>query len=66
MKFRIAKKILQGRTHYWFWKLSKIRTPYRNEEGHLVIPSFHDVDIIARARKVFFKHVKRKKKKWNQ
>ena len=54
---------MQGKSNHWFWRLLRIRPAYRNEEGYWVRPSFHDVGTIARARKVFFKHVKRKKKK---
>lgn len=77
MKFRQAKKIMYGNSSV-HKKYRKRRPPYKEEvfdpdaeDGFVhsiatVYPSLHDIDIIARARRVFIHHIKRKKKRWNK
>lgn len=63
MKIRTAKKIM----HYnpnckfnkgWYKKLRKLRPPFIKEDGEIVFPSAHDVDIIRRARVRLFKWIR--------
>jgi hypothetical protein len=61
MKFRQAKKIIEGRSNL-VKRFRELRPPYINERGHTVCPSWHDIDIIQRARTVFGKHYRRHKK----
>ena len=65
MKFRQAKKIMYGHSSI-HKKYRKRRPPYLDETGKNVYPSLHDIDIIARARKVYLHHLKREKKAWQQ
>lgn len=65
MKFRQAKKIMHGHSSI-HQKIRKLRPPYIDETGKRVWPSLHDIDIIARARKVYLHHLKRKKKAWQK
>lgn len=64
MKFRTAKKIALGRSSL-FKKYRKLRPPYINEAGNTVYPSLHNFSIICKAMRVFLKHIKRNKKRWN-
>lgn len=61
MKLRQAKKIIEGNSNL-VKRFRELRSPYTNERGCTVYPSWHDIDIIRRARRVCLKHVKRKKK----
>lgn len=69
MKFRQAKKIMYGNSsaHKKYRKRRPPYNEYREDLGREVTccPSLHDIDIIARARKVFLHHIKRKRKTWN-
>lgn len=61
MKFRQAKKILFGKTNL-LKRFNKLRPPYKDDLGRTVYPSWHDIDIVRRARTVFGKHYRRHKK----
>lgn len=66
MKIRIAKKIMGYNPNCkfnkgWYKKLRKLRPPYTREDGVVVFPSAHDVDIIRRARVRLFKWVRKDK-----
>lgn len=61
MKFRQAKKIIEGSSNL-VKRFEKLRPSYINERGHTVCPSWHDIDIVRRAMKVYLRHVKRNKK----
>lgn len=61
MKFRQAKKIIEGSSNL-VKRFEKLRPSYINERGHTVCPSWHDIDIVRRARRVYLRHVKRNKK----
>lgn len=61
MKFRQAKKILFGNTNL-VKRFNKLRPPYEDDLGRTVYPSWHDIDIIQRARTVFGKHYRHHKK----
>lgn len=61
MKFRQAKKIIEGNSNL-VKRFRELRPPYTNERGRTVYPSWHDIDIIRRARRVYSRHVKRNKK----
>ena len=50
MKFRQAKKIIEGNSNL-VKRFRKLRPPYTNEKGCTVYPSWHDTYIICRARK---------------
>lgn len=60
MKIRQAKKILCGVKS---WKTKKrfalLRPPYIDEHGRKVYPSWHDIDIIARARTRYMRYIKK-------
>ena len=58
MNFRQAKKILFGNTNL-VKRFNKLRPP---DLGRMVYPSWHDIDIVQRARTVFRKHYRRHKK----
>ncbi len=62
MKFRQAKKIIEGHTPNWREKCRKLRPPYEREDGKVVCPSWHDIDIIRRAMRVYLRHVRRNNK----
>ena len=62
MKFRQAKKIITGHNDNWRKKFRKLRPPYERKDGVTVYPSWHDIDIVRRARRVYSRHVKRNKK----
>lgn len=62
MNFRQAKKIIVGHCPNWRAKFQKMRPPYRREDGVMVCPSWHDIDIVRRAMKVYLRHIERKKK----
>lgn len=66
MKIRIAKKIMGYNPNCKFnkgryKKLRKLRPPYTREDGVVVFPSAHDVDIIRRARVRLFKWIRKGK-----
>lgn len=61
MKFRQAKKIIEGNSNL-VKRFRKLRPPYINERGKMVFPSYHNIDIIRRAMKVYKRHMKRHKK----
>lgn len=62
MKFRQAKKIITGHKPNWRKKFRKLRPPYEREDGKVVFPSWHDIDIVRRAMRVYLRHIKRGKK----
>lgn len=61
MKFRQAKKIIEGSSNL-VKRFKELRPSYINERGYTVYPSWHDIDIVRRARRVYSRHVKRNKK----
>ena len=61
MKFRQAKKIVEGNSNL-VKRFRELRPPFTNERGITVYPSWHDIDILYRARKVYSKHVRRRLK----
>ena len=60
MKFRQAKKIIVGSSNL-VKRFNELRPPYINERGYTVYPSWHDIDIVRRARRIYLRHVKRDK-----
>ena len=60
MKFRQAKKIIEGNTNL-IKRFKELRKPYKDDLGRKVFPSWHDIDIVRRARKVYKRHIKRNK-----
>ena len=44
MKFRQAKKIIEGNSNL-VKRFRELRPPYINERGNIVCPSWHDIDI---------------------
>lgn len=61
MKFRQAKKIIEGNSNL-VKRFRELRPPYINERGNMVCPSWHDIDIVRRAMKVYRRHIRRHKK----
>lgn len=61
MKFRQAKKIIEGSSNL-VKRFEELRPSYERENGIIVYPSWHDIDIVRRARRVYLRHVKRNKK----
>lgn len=45
----------------WHKKLRKLRPPYKREDGVIVFPSAHNIDIISRARVRLFKWIRKGK-----
>lgn len=60
MKFRQAKKIIEGNTNL-IKRFKELRKPYKDDLGRKVFPSWHDIDIVRRAMKVYKRHIKRNK-----
>ena len=60
MKFRQAKKIIEGNTNL-IKRFKELRKPYKDDLGRNVFPSWHDIDIVRRAMKVYKRHIKRNK-----
>lgn len=60
MKFRQAKKIIEGSSNL-VKRFKELRQPYTNKRGRTVYPSWHDIDIVRRARRIYLRHVKRDK-----
>ena len=58
MKFRVAKKIMTGRSSY-NRRCEQLRPVRMLEDGNVFIPSWHDIDRIRRAAKVYFRHLNR-------
>ena len=58
MKFRVAKKIMTGRSSY-NRRCEQLRPVRMLEDGNVFIPSWHDIDRIRRAAKVYFHHLNR-------
>lgn len=61
MKFRQAKKIIEGSSNL-VKRFKELRPKFTNERGRTVYPSWHDIDIVRRAKRVYLRHVKRNKK----
>ena len=72
MRLRQAKKIMgwckcEGNWHSKdhrnsFWKrCEELRPTYHNDMGMYVLPSFHDIDIIRRARTRLFRWIRKGK-----
>lgn len=65
MKFRQAKKIIHGR-HTSFKRRFELRPPYEETAEdvtlRIVYPSWHDIDMVARAMRVYMHHLKKGKK----
>lgn len=59
MKFRIAKKIMTGRSSY-IKRCRDLRPLQILDSGDVFAPSYEDIDKIRRASKVYFNHVRRK------
>ena len=60
MKFRQAKKIIEGNTNL-IKRFKELRKPYKDDLGRTVFPSWHNIDIVRRAMKVYKRHIKRNK-----
>lgn len=62
MKFRTAKKIMQGRSSLWRkWEAARPR--YFDEELQLwCSPSYHDIPQVHKAASVYLHHCRRDKK----
>lgn len=58
MKFRQAKKIIEGKSNL-DKRFKELRKPYKDDLGRIVFPSWHDIDIVRRAMKVYKKHTRR-------
>lgn len=56
MKFRIAKKIMTGRSSY-NRRCQQLRPLQKLEDGSVFVPSWDDIDRVRRAAHVFFRHV---------
>lgn len=62
MKFRIAKKIMWGRSSYKK-RCRELRPMYFDvKKNTYCLPSWHNIDKISRARTVYMKHIKKNKK----
>lgn len=61
MKYRQAKKIIEGSSNL-VKRFRELRPPFTNERSCTVYPSWHDIDIVRRAKRVYLRHVKRNKK----
>lgn len=64
MKIRIAKKIMGfGPNHcsnkHQDRRFKELRPAYTDEQGIRVYPSWHDIDIISRARTRLFRWIRR-------
>lgn len=58
MKFRIAKKIMTGRSSYTR-RCEKLRPLQILEDGNVYAPAWSDIDRIRRAAKVYFRHIRK-------
>lgn len=58
MKFRIAKKIMTGRSSY-NRRCEKLRPLQMLDDGNVFAPAWNDIDRIRRAAKVYFRHVRK-------
>ena len=63
MKIRIAKKIMMYNDNAKFNKrqqkrFRELRPPFLNKHGFMVYPSYHDIDIVRRARVRLLKWIK--------
>ena len=56
MKFRIAKKIMTGRSSY-NRRCEQLRPVQMLDDGNVFIPAWKDIDRIRRAAKVYFHHL---------
>ena len=58
MKFRIAKKIMTGRSSY-NRRCEQLRPIQILDDGNVFVPAWKDIDRIHRAAKVYFRHLNR-------
>lgn len=58
MKFRIAKKIMTGRSSY-NRRCEKLRPLQVLDDGNVLAPAWNDIDRIRRAAKVYFRHIRK-------
>lgn len=58
MKFRIAKKIMTGRSSY-NRRCEQLRPLQMLDDGNVFVPAWNDIDRIRRAAKVYFHHLNR-------
>ena len=58
MKFRIAKKIMTGRSSY-NRRCEQLRPLQILDDGNVFVPAWKDIDRIRRAAKVYFHHLNR-------
>ena len=58
MKFRIAKKIMTGRSSY-NRRCEQLRPLQFLDDGNVFVPAWKDIDRIRRAAKVYFRHLNR-------
>lgn len=58
MKFRIAKKIMTGRSSY-NRRCEQLRPLQMLDDGNVFVPAWKDIDRIRRAAKVYFHHLNR-------
>ena len=58
MKFRIAKKIMTGRSSY-NRRCEQLRPLQIFDDGKVFVPAWKDIDRIRRAAKVYFRHQNR-------
>ncbi len=58
MKFRIAKKIMTGRSSY-NRRCEQLRPVQMLDDGNVFVPAWKDIDRIRRAAKVYFHHLNR-------
>lgn len=63
MKLRLAKKILTGKNKHRLKRFPELRPPYIREDGVMVFPSWHDIEIVSRANTRLRKWFKNGKKK---
>lgn len=61
MKFRIAKKIMTGRSSY-NRRCEKLRPLQMLDDGNVYAPRWSDIDRIRRAAHVYFRHVGKRMK----
>ena len=58
MKFRIAKKIMTGRSSY-NRRCEQLRPLQMLDDGNVFVPAWKNIDRIRRAAKVYFHHLNR-------
>lgn len=58
MRFRIAKKIMTGRSSY-SRRCEQLRPLRVLEDGNVFVPAWKDIDRIRRAAKIYFRHLNR-------